>query len=131
MNIQFFCTRSVALFNEKLVPLLTAQQKKTILLASMIFAVLLIAIYVFRNWTDNKVVYFNGHGHLIAQNGDVMNGDFKDGMLDGLGKVTRQNGEIWEGEFKCHKLNGQGKKTYSDGRIEEGLFKEGVLVKGG
>jgi hypothetical protein len=47
------------------------------------------------------------------------------------GKKTFPNGDIWEGEFKDGKLNGQGKKTFVyEGEVEkvyEGEFKEGEL----
>ena len=58
--------------------------------------------------------------------GDIYEGEFKDGELNGQGKIIYKNGTIEEGEFKGGGLNGQGKMTSKDGYIVEGKFIYGV-----
>jgi hypothetical protein len=130
MNIQSISNHIVH-FTENFLQSLSTKERRILLVASVIFA--LIALnYLIRNKDDSKASkasLFTGHGTFTTPNGDIMDGDFKEGKLNGPGKVTHKDGEIWEGEFKENKLHGPGKKTSADGTIEEGVFKHGVLVK--
>ena len=46
----------------------------------------------------------NGKGKFTFQNGDIYNGDFKDGHLSGHGKMNYSNGDIYEGLYNdCKK----------------------------
>ena len=44
---------------------------------------LYIFIFHFRNWKDDK---HNGFGRLIMNNGNVYEGDWEDGMFNGVGE---------------------------------------------
>ena len=76
-----------------------------------------------------------GKGKITYPNGAVWEGEFKNGLLNGLGTKTFGNGRLSEeGEFKNGRLNGQGRRVYYDCRIlrqfEEGIFKNGDFVSG-
>ena len=60
------------------------------------------------NCTFEKIdIELNGKGKIKYENGDVYEGEFKDGELDGQGKFISANGKlIYEGEFKDGKQNG-------------------------
>lgn len=61
------------------------------------------------------------------EDGTTEEGEFKEGLLNGLGRITRQDGTVIEGEFIDGELNGHGKICWQEGVIEEGDFKEGLL----
>lgn len=75
--------------------------------------------------------YFNPNGSLFEGQGTLksnkatLEGQFRNGLLDGQGKITRSNGTILEGQFQDGQLNGRGKISKSDGRTWEGLFRNG------
>jgi len=64
----------------------------------------------------------NGTGTFKWENGDIYEGEFKDGELNGQGKTTK-DGNIIEGKFSfgvpyvIHKI------TFKDGVFFEGKFK--------
>jgi hypothetical protein len=62
---------------------------------------------------------------MIFSDGNIYEGEFKDGNRNGKGKMIFSNGDIYEGEFKDGIENGKGKKIFSNGDIYEGEFKEG------
>jgi hypothetical protein len=78
------------------------------------------------NFKDGKL---NGLGRIKFPSGEIQEGDFKDGKLFGLGKLIFPDGEVWEGEFLGDKLHGLCKKTFSNGNIWEGKFKNGDLIQ--
>ena len=53
-------------------------------------------------------------------------GDFKNGKMH-EGKLIYQNGNIYEGNFLNGKMNGQGKMIYVDGREYTGEFKDNKM----
>ena len=68
-----------------------------------------------------------GRGKLAFASGDVYEGDFKAGRMDGYGKMTYIDGDTYEGEWKCDEHHGKGKYTfpppscaYYDGELVEG-----------
>ena len=53
--------------------------------------------------------------HIILENGDIHEGEIKDGRLNGNGKITfKMNGRILEGKFKDGYLTGKGKLITKD-----------------
>lgn len=71
---------------------------------------------------------------ILNDNNVLMEGDFnEDGRLEGEGKI-RANGNLYEGNFKDGNLNGKGKVTYKekDGNnaVAEGIFDNGILING-
>ena len=83
--------------------------------------------------SSNYKTYTVGNYQIIYANGDIYEGEFKDGMLNGNGKIIRKDGNIFKGEFKDNKLNGHGiysgKYNNIYGNIFEGEFKDGKLTK--
>jgi hypothetical protein len=65
---------------------------------------------------------FTGKGKATSAGGDVYEGDFVGGLLNGTGKVTYANGNVQEGNFVEGLLNGKGKFTYANGTVYEGDF---------
>lgn len=67
----------------------------------------------------------NGTGSLTRANGDVYEGEWKDGRVNGTATCTYANGDVYEGEWKDSKRNGTGRCTYADGGVYEGEWKDG------
>lgn len=114
---------------------LTEQQKKIIIIASFVFA-LLAACYVgyaMRGWAHAKEeeLLLTGPGNkIIYSDGKIEEGDFSKGLLNGRGKRTLPGGRIEEGDFSKGQLNGQGKlvkKTWKGKEVWEGEFQNGSL----
>ena len=67
--------------------------------------------------------------------GNVFEGELKNGRFDGKGKIILCDKGVYEGEFKNGKIEGKGKMVYSDGNFYEGNWKEnkydgkGILKK--
>ena len=68
----------------------------------------------------------NGKGKKTWANGDVYIGEFKDGYLHGQGKKMLNHGQVRSGEFKFNKLNGQGIQIFIDGSIYKGEWLNGL-----
>jgi len=68
-----------------------------------------------------------GTGKYTWPDGEVHEGEFKDGMKHGRGKHTWPNGQVYEGEYKDNKVNGQGTVTWPDGRVLKGVFADGEI----
>jgi hypothetical protein len=69
---------------------------------------------------------YNGQGTMTYANGDVYEGEWKNGERNGHGKMTYANGDIYEGELKDGILNGQGTYTFADGRVYTGEFERNM-----
>ena len=50
----------------------------------------------------------NGYGKYTYSNGQIYEGNYKDGVKEGLGKLIYPNNKIYEGEFKNGKPQGEG-----------------------
>lgn len=70
--------------------------------------------------------YPNGKGKMICNNGDIYECEWKNGMPNGMGKCTYANGNVYEGEFIDGARSGKGKMTATSGDIYEGEFKDGL-----
>ena len=82
-----------------------------------------------------------GKGKYTYNNGDVYEGEFKDGNFNGKGKKTYADSSyedwsvyepadprrVYEGEFKDNAYNGKGKLTYKNGDVYEGEFRKGLF----
>lgn len=150
INLCSFSGYTVSFLSESVLPSISAQQKKILVIASIAFAILA-ALYAASHCCFEEEI-LNGPGKKTNPNGSVSEGEFKDGKLHGQGKMTFKNGEVWEGEFKQgklkqgkeiypggtviegefkdRKLHGQGKITRHDGRVTEGEFRDGSLRQG-
>ena len=66
---------------------------------------------------ENRVRY------IIYIDSSKYEGEFENGVREGVGKMTYQNGDTYEGEFKNDVREGDGKMTHPNGDIDEGDFK--------
>ena len=71
--------------------------------------------------------HLNGNGKMTLNNGFFLEGNFLDDELDGYGKTINLNGEMYEGEFKNNIREGKGKLILSNEDRLEGNFKKGKL----
>ena len=60
------------------------------------------------------------------KNGDVYEGEYKDGKLHGQGKYTSSKGWVYEGQFTDGQITGKGKITYASGTVYEGDLIKGI-----
>jgi hypothetical protein len=75
----------------------------------------------------DKVDNTYGKARIIYINGDVYEGECKQGLIEGKGKMEYDNGDIYEGDFSKGDLEGKGKMEYDNGDIYEGNFSKGDL----
>lgn len=152
MNIHFNSLSNfvITFFNESVQPSLTGRQKKILIITTLAVTALL-AILSFLHWNrrgwslKNWPVNGQGEGRKVFFDGEIWEGEFKDGKLNGPGKKISDRqvlfgkgtmfeilgrGTIREGEFKNCMLNGPGKIMHRDGTIEEGECLNDYLVKG-
>ena len=51
------------------------------------------------------------------------------GAFTGMGRITYMNGDIYEGQFLNGKLNGKGKAYLASGEILDGEFENDNFIK--
>ncbi len=71
----------------------------------------------------------NGFGSYAYGNGDKYVGDYKDGKPMGQGTYTYANGDRYVGEFKGVKRSGKGIFTFVDGKKMEGIWENDKFVR--
>ena len=62
------------------------------------------------------------------ENGDVYEGEEKDGIRHGIGRYYHADGAIYEGEWKDDLIHGIGRYYYPDGTAENVLCENGKIV---
>ena len=67
--------------------------------------------------------YKHGKGEEYFNNGDIYEGDFKDGKFEGKGIYYFNNGDRYEGDFKDGKFEGKGTYYFKNGNRFEGNYK--------
>ena len=67
----------------------------------------------------------SGKGKRNYDNGDVYEGDFKDGNIHGTGTYSYPCGQIYVGEYKDGKRNGTGTHTFPSGQMYVGEWRDG------
>jgi len=67
----------------------------------------------------------NGQGTYTHADGDKYVGEFKDGTFNGQGTYTFANGDKYVGEYKEGKKHGQGTYTHANGDKYVGEYKDG------
>jgi hypothetical protein len=73
------------------------------------------------DWKDGQS---SGFGKFIWSDGNIYEGNFKDGNFHGIGKMTYANGDAYEGNWKDDNFHGIGKMTYANGDVYEGDWKD-------
>lgn len=154
LPVNQFSTFPLSFFKDSVDTYLTPQNKKIILIASLVFACLA-ALYVLsrccgsgkelETFDDVKYEYADGTefvgklkdrkwiGKKTDFDGKIEEGEFygfeffSTSKLGGNGKITFPDGMIWEGTFFNGKLSGKGKKTHPNGTTEEGDFFDDLL----
>ena len=71
----------------------------------------------------------NGFGSYAYGNGDKYVGDYKDGKPMGQGTYTHANGDRYVGESKGVKRSGKGIFTFVDGKKMEGIWENDKFVR--
>ncbi|PRP85687.1 hypothetical protein PROFUN_06521 [Planoprotostelium fungivorum] len=77
---------------------------------------------------DFKNGLFHGVGMFKRDNGDCYTGDFKNDLFDGRGVYVYKDGERYEGEYSAGERHGRGKYTYRNGNVFEGEFVNGEML---
>ena len=71
----------------------------------------------------------SGSGILQLSNGDVYEGEFKNGQQHGKGKYTYINGAEYKGMWAKGKQHGKGTYTTSKGEEKHGEWQDGKRVR--
>jgi len=66
-------------------------------------------------------------GTMTWPNGDVYEGSFEFGLLDGQGVMTCADGRVYTGMFECDEPEGVGKMSWPTGDSYEGAFVNGKI----
>ena len=68
------------------------------------------------------------HHHTYSfKNGDTYDGDWRDGMLEGVGRYSLAGGKEWyEGQWEGDKLQGRALHAEPSGFVYEGAYQDGV-----
>jgi hypothetical protein len=88
-----------------------------------------------KKWSDGEIQEGNfrdgklhGQGKCTLPRGSVYVGEYAQGKYHGRGRYTYANGDVYEGEFTNNDMNGQGAMTYTDGRRESGTWRDDKFV---
>ena len=63
-----------------------------------------------------------GRGRMIYASGDVYVGMWKDDLRDGAGTTTYAGGDVYQGEYRADKRHGRGKYIFTNGNVYEGDY---------
>lgn len=70
---------------------------------------------------------YDGNGVLCDSNGNIFDGEWREGQRNGMGNVTYSDGSTYLGEFRNNVMHGNNcQYKYSDGRIYIGNFEDGT-----
>tara|TARA_Y100000385_G_scaffold267140_1_gene302995 strand:+ start:710 stop:2320 length:1611 start_codon:yes stop_codon:yes gene_type:complete len=69
---------------------------------------------------------FTGNGKYIFKNGDIYNGTFIEGEINGYGSYKKMSGVVLTGKFTSGIINGYGSAEYSNGDIYNGMFDKNI-----
>ena len=79
------------------------------------------------DYTDNS----ERSGKETFDNGDIYEGEFKNGLKHGKGILTTRNNRSYEGDWENDKPHGFGINTFPNGKIYTGNFAKGKPVGDG
>jgi hypothetical protein len=78
-----------------------------------------------------KKFILNGGETIKYDNGDVYDGEVKDGKRHGKGKMIYSDNMVYEGEWNDDNRKGRGKLTFPDGSYYDGEFKDNKMEGNG
>lgn len=70
---------------------------------------------------------YDGNGSYLFENGDLYNGQWKKGEMNGYGVYEFANGDVYKGAFKKGFMEGRGTYTYKNGDKYIGTWKAGKM----
>lgn len=70
---------------------------------------------------------FDGNGSYLFENGDLYNGQWKKGEMEGYGVYEYGNGDVYKGAWKKGLMEGRGTYTYANGDKYIGTWKDGKM----
>lgn len=78
---------------------------------------------------DNK----SGLGRCVINSypeflGEIHEGEWENGKLNGYGRIIFSNGDIYEGQFKDHKFHGYGVHIKNVGIVLRGKFENNKFI---
>ena len=59
----------------------------------------------------------HGKGTFTYPKGEVYEGEFNEGAIEGFGRVTKLNGSYYEGQWYRSKRHGKGEERDKDGKL--------------
>lgn len=124
IKLHDFSSCTSAFLKESILPSLTAQQKKIILVASIALGILAAVWYVM-NRCSFAAKPLDGPVKITYEDGSIDEGEYKNGDRDGLWKLTKTDGSVMEAEYIDGQANGPAKATHADGSVLLGEYKNG------
>lgn len=70
---------------------------------------------------------YDGNGSYLFENGDLYNGQWKKGEMNGYGVYEFANGDVYKGAFKKGKMEGRGTYKYANDDKYIGTWKDGKM----
>ncbi|MFC2176764.1 hypothetical protein ACFLR1_07350, partial [Bacteroidota bacterium] len=70
---------------------------------------------------------YEGNGSYLFENGDLYNGLWKKGIMNGYGVYEYVNGDIYKGAWKDGFMSGRGTYSYNNGNKYVGEWKDGKM----
>lgn len=70
-----------------------------------------------------------GEGTVVYKNGEIYEGETKNGKYHGEGVLKFSNGSVYKGEFKKGKMDGLGVINFFNGETYKVIMKKGKFVK--
>lgn len=70
---------------------------------------------------------YEGNGSYLFENGDLYNGQWKKGEMNGYGVYEFASGDVYKGAWKKGLMEGRGTYTYANGDKYIGMWKEGKM----
>jgi len=70
---------------------------------------------------------YDGNGSYMFENGDMYNGQWKKGEMNGYGVYEFANGDVYKGAWKKGLMSGRGTYTYANGDKYIGAWKDGKM----
>ena len=74
------------------------------------------------------VVKCNGVGRAVYPDGQIYEGQFRDGKPNGYGRNLWADGQFYAGQYKNNKRHGIGRLQYVSGKVYSGVWSEGNFV---